>query len=346
MDISQKIEELSHEMKILKNEIRQVLLDIREHVLTYYQTPPTAENAGGEEGVEELAEKQTGSGKKEEQLAPATGSGTTVNIGTDFRGAPDVRMEAPAGPARGQRVEGPSSASFRDEPVDNGVGFRDEPFGSDMGFGGGRDDFSAGDFGGERQRGGRQDFSAGDFGGERQGGGRQDFSAGDFGGERQRGGRQDLSAGDFGGERQQKGRGGQGDDMLGMMQLLKGMGGGQGGGDEYANYGSRQSAPPPNGGMDLTTIAMLARWVSNGIRRVGRKRMQSIVEMYQMTGNLSPKAREVIVRLVRMSDSEDPKGAVPMTACIPVLMQLNTILGGRQQGGGGLDPALLSILLG
>ena len=313
MDISQKIEELSHEMKILKNEIRQVLLDIREHVLTYYQTPPTAENAGGEEGVEELAEKQTGSGKKEEQLAPApaTGSGTTVNIGTDFRSAPDVRMEAPAGPARGQRVEGPSSASFRDEPVDNGVGFRDEPFGSDMGFGGGRDDFSAGDFGGERQRGGRQDFSAGDFGGERQ----------------------------------QKGRGGQGDDMLGMMQLLKGMGG-QGGGDEYANYGSRQSAPPPNGGMDLTTIAMLARWVSNGIRRVGRKRMQSIVEMYQMTGNLSPKAREVIVRLVRMSDSEDPKGAVPMTACIPVLMQLNTILGGRQQGGGGLDPALLSILLG
>jgi hypothetical protein len=309
MDISQKIEELSHEMKILKNEIRQILLDIREHVLTYYQNAPA--ERGGEEGVEELAEQQRDSGVKEEQLAPATGSGTTVNIGTDLRGAPDVRMEAPAGQARGQMLERQSSASFRDEPVDGGIGFRDEPFGSDMGFGGGRDDFSAGDFGGERQGGGRQDFSAGDFGGERQ----------------------------------QRGRGGQGDDMLGMMQLLNGMGG-QGGGDEYTNYGSRQPAPPPNGGMDLTTIAMLARWVSNGIRRVGRKRMQSIVEMYQMTGNLSPKAREVIVRLVRMSDSEDPKEAVPMTACIPVLMQLNTILGGRQQRGGGLDPALLSILLG
>ena len=39
MELSQRVDELEAELKIIKNEVQTVLLDIRERVLSYYDNP-------------------------------------------------------------------------------------------------------------------------------------------------------------------------------------------------------------------------------------------------------------------------------------------------------------------
>ena len=84
-----------------------------------------------------------------------------------------------------------------------------------------------------------------------------------------------------------------------------------------------------------------------------------------MSGNLDPRIREVIIRLMRLADAEEPIGSVSMTETLPVMMQLNMILSqgsqqtqqqaqqpqmqqpSQQQGQNPMmNPALLKMLLG
>ena len=95
MEINQRLDELSHEMKVLKNEIRQCLLDVREHVLTYYQSAPVAVGApatasGGAEGVEELAREESA----QEMVEQVGGGGPTpvINVTSNVNESPDVNM--------------------------------------------------------------------------------------------------------------------------------------------------------------------------------------------------------------------------------------------------------------
>ena len=93
-----------------------------------------------------------------------------------------------------------------------------------------------------------------------------------------------------------------------------------------------RSESPENPALDLNTIAMLAHWASNGVQKIGRERMEVVVDMYNMTGNLSSKARDTILKLVRFSEEEEPEEYIPISACIPLMMQLNTILTSESNG--------------
>ncbi|MDY6834964.1 MAG: hypothetical protein SVY53_09230 [Chloroflexota bacterium] len=84
--------------------------------------------------------------------------------------------------------------------------------------------------------------------------------------------------------------------------------------------------PPQYPNLELDTIARITHWVSNGVQSIGRERMEVVVDMYNMTGNLSSKARDTILKLIRFSEEEEPGGNIPISDCIPIMMQLNSIL--------------------
>jgi hypothetical protein len=280
MDTDEKLDGLSYDVKVLKSEIRQILLDIREHVRTYYENPMADEDGSDERhAVSDLG--IIDGEESEEQFRVADGTGL-IDRG------PSVRMEAGVQQLITEEDEPPSlsSASFKEQSESQGMRFVMDGGGHSLG-----DDFLA--------------------------------------------------------EDQEEVDVYQENDVVGVMELL---GARRDNGDRGAkretyrqDFGEELEDGDLDGPLELTTVAMLTRWVSNGVGVVGRRRMETIVEMYQMMGNMSPRTKEAIVRLIRLSDCDEPKGAVPTTACVPILMQLNVILGDRQQQM--IDPTLLSMLL-
>ena len=102
--------------------------------------------------------------------------------------------------------------------------------------------------------------------------------------------------------------------------------------------GQRHGAGP----LDLATIAALARWAGSGIPRIGRKRIEAIVQIYRMTGHLPPGLDEVLIELTHLVDCEEPMAQVTMKDCIATLVQLDSLLGRDSNSAGA---ALLSFLL-
>ena len=95
------------------------------------------------------------------------------------------------------------------------------------------------------------------------------------------------------------------------------------------------------GPLDLATIAGLAQWAGSGITRIGRKRIEAIVKIYQMTGHLQPGLDEVLIELTHLVEGDAPVAQVTMRDCIGALVQLDSLLG--QSGSSGA--ALLSLFL-
>ena len=81
------------------------------------------------------------------------------------------------------------------------------------------------------------------------------------------------------------------------------------------------------GPLDLATIAGLGQWADSGITRIGRKRIEAIVQIYRMTGHLPPGLDEVLIELTRLVDGEEPVAPVTMRECIGALVQLDSLLG-------------------
>ncbi len=105
-------------------------------------------------------------------------------------------------------------------------------------------------------------------------------------------------------------------------------------------------SPLPSGGqhhrtLDLATIAGLARWTASGIDRIGRKRIEAIVNIYRAAGHLPSGLDEVLLQLTYLADSNEPDTPVTMTDCIAVLIQLDSLI----ERGNNPETALLSLLL-
>ena len=82
-------------------------------------------------------------------------------------------------------------------------------------------------------------------------------------------------------------------------------------------------------------------WVGGSIGRIGRKRTEAIVKVYQMTGHLPRGFDEVLPELVTLVEGEEPEGIVTTKDCIAVMLQLNSFLDPDSRS----DGALLSFIL-
>lgn len=90
-----------------------------------------------------------------------------------------------------------------------------------------------------------------------------------------------------------------------------GVGNGHGAGKED-NAGERP---------DLLTVATLSRWLTSGMKQVGRERMEAVIDIYAAMGGLSPELKEILLRLLRIHDGE----GAPLTKTMSVLMELDNL---------------------
>ena len=94
--------------------------------------------------------------------------------------------------------------------------------------------------------------------------------------------------------------------------------------------------------IDLSLVLMLARWAEEGIRRIGKRKVEGILEIYELAGHLSPDLKEILLKLIHLSDTEEPQDKVTIKDLLAVLLQLDALVGKNQR----VDLKLLSLLLG
>ncbi|MBI2857638.1 MAG: hypothetical protein HYX90_01060 [Chloroflexi bacterium] len=77
---------------------------------------------------------------------------------------------------------------------------------------------------------------------------------------------------------------------------------------------------------DLVSVAMLGSWAEEAIRKIGRERLITIVEIYESMGGLTGAMKEVLLRLISLDKSGAPASPAPMKDCLRVLVDLDTAI--------------------
>jgi hypothetical protein len=93
--------------------------------------------------------------------------------------------------------------------------------------------------------------------------------------------------------------------------------------------------------INLITIAGLSRWVDESTEKIGKERTEVMVEACHMVGHMSTELKDLVIRLVRLSQAEEPKkGKINTRDYLGVIAQLDSLLGYSNES----EAALLSIL--
>lgn len=78
--------------------------------------------------------------------------------------------------------------------------------------------------------------------------------------------------------------------------------------------------------VDMVTLAMLAPWVEDGIQRIGRHRLKGVVKTYAATGNLSEEHKDVIFQLINLDSNETAPTVVSLKDSLVVLAELDNLM--------------------
>lgn len=55
---------------------------------------------------------------------------------------------------------------------------------------------------------------------------------------------------------------------------------------------------------DLLTVAMLSQWLANGVKKVGRQRMEALLDIYGQLGGLSAPLKDSLMKLLNTDDGD------------------------------------------
>ena len=83
-------------------------------------------------------------------------------------------------------------------------------------------------------------------------------------------------------------------------------------------------------GVDLLTLTTLASWAQDGIRKIGQDHLRTMVEIYDAMGHLAPQTKEVLNRLIGLERGDGVPADVSVKDCIHVLSDLDNILWRRR----------------
>ena len=96
-----------------------------------------------------------------------------------------------------------------------------------------------------------------------------------------------------------------------------------------------------SGRIDLATLATLGNWADRSARRVGRERVEAILEVYEVTGYLPRNLKQVLLKLLTLDDAPVTEQGVSLRECITVLLELNGLLIGHSK----TEAAMLGLLV-
>ncbi|MCL0093924.1 hypothetical protein M1O53_02965 [Dehalococcoidia bacterium] len=101
----------------------------------------------------------------------------------------------------------------------------------------------------------------------------------------------------------------------------------------------------PNGDqmeVNLLTLVGLVRWAEKSTSKIGKERVEAVVEIYQTAGCLPTSYKDVIPQIIRLADGEKPEAQPTMGDSLNVLLQLDSLLGKKFK----TQAAILSTLFG
>jgi hypothetical protein len=103
--------------------------------------------------------------------------------------------------------------------------------------------------------------------------------------------------------------------------------------------------PDSEGRVDLLTVSVLSQWLSRAATSVSKEQICKLVEIYDITGNLTPRMKQVILLLADLYSNgnyaEDDE-TVPSTVSVQLLIELDGLLRYRT---GALESVVLSMLM-
>ncbi len=94
--------------------------------------------------------------------------------------------------------------------------------------------------------------------------------------------------------------------------------------------------------VNLMVLVGLVRWVEKSIRKIGKDRVEAIIEIYRTAGYLPAGYNDTIPQVIRLAEDEKPEEPVSMGDSINVLLQLDNLLGGKFKA----ESAVLATLFG
>jgi hypothetical protein len=84
----------------------------------------------------------------------------------------------------------------------------------------------------------------------------------------------------------------------------------------------------------LITVAGLAVWAEEAVKQIGIKRLRVLLDLCEFTGDLSPDAKEALLKVTSLVHASLERKTSPSTnECLVVLCQLDALLKGEQPAG-------------
>jgi biotin carboxyl carrier protein len=86
------------------------------------------------------------------------------------------------------------------------------------------------------------------------------------------------------------------------------------------------AAAPAGAEADLMTVATLGPWLEQAVGRLGRKRTRSLLEVYASMGGMSTGLRDVLLTLVAMDDTEGADEPASVADSVRLLADLDDVM--------------------
>ena len=108
-----------------------------------------------------------------------------------------------------------------------------------------------------------------------------------------------------------------------------------------AHFKSRETTDGPVRKIDMATVAGLAQWVTEAVKRLGRERTEAILDISEMMGHVAPDLKNILVKFIKLTPDGYPgPGKVTTRDYLASLIELDSLLGKDNKS----EVALLSIL--
>ncbi|MCL0065876.1 hypothetical protein M1N79_03210 [Dehalococcoidia bacterium] len=347
MELNQRIDELEGELKIVKNEVQSVLLDIRERVLSYYDNPfqTAVVNAPPKKGPEMASTVTT-------NVAGEAPAGRPLNQAGDHQSNGDSKMEEEAGTSQLKGLMDQLEREREDLKREQQVAHSPSPGGAQSaqpplptqpyhdvpqfqpaqalppvpGFGPSQGDYRPP----ERDR--RQRPAEME---REETGSDQAPSPGPGSDPRWRMEAEEDRTRRAGHRTVRRSPGGPRPEERGI--------------DRHAEAADVEREEPQDWGangdrteVNLLTLVGLVRWAEKSTSKIGKERVEAVVEIYQTAGCLPASYKEVIPQIIRLADGEEPEARPTMGDSLNVLLKLDSLLGKKFK----TQAAVLSTLFG
>jgi len=92
--------------------------------------------------------------------------------------------------------------------------------------------------------------------------------------------------------------------------------------------------------MGLITIVGLSLWVERAVSRLGKAKVEQLIEVYDTAGHLPPRSKEVLMKLIRLSKAKNTVNEVDSRDYLPLLRELDNLMSEGSQ----FEASVLSIL--